>query len=450
MPKGLPSKGIFGWDSDNETWVKVKVDSTGKVSITSTDLTTVLSEIQHATYGLSALKDLIDVVDGYHDVPTANATTNAQLRDVIGNKTDDPDWFVEDNQSLIGYAKAAAATGGGISYSGKCDAGMTGSTTTVVCDDLKGFGDDFFNSDYVMTIALNDNSHGNAPESNAPRDIQDYDSSTGTFTVAAFSANVEENDKIVVTKRVLHTMDKVALASSPTVNSLAYRLSQFIASGDGDFAGSTPLPSNKSLYDVIALDRLDNATYGLSAIETLVDRIESKTNNLPADPADASDIAADFDRHLTPLEFWGDPSALVTITGSSSDVNLPDVIIPTLPTGATIWKVQLIGYISLVRDTSASDNAINGVSAIRIKKSTGAWGTDDIVALDIPDNFLAVDVSTSADRSGVPLVGNLNNDNLSGEVDGAATYNLRFEDIAADGANLTLLDVQVGLRVWIY
>jgi len=126
------------------------------------------------------------------------------------------------------------------------------------------------------------------------------------------------------------------------------------------------------------------------------------------------------------------------------------VIIPTLPTGATIWKVQLIGYISLVRDTSASDNAINGVSAIRIKKSTGAWGTDDIVALDIPDNFLAVDVSTSADRSGVPLVGNLNNDNLSGEVDGAATYNLRFEDIAADGANLTLLDVQVGLRVWIY
>jgi hypothetical protein len=64
--------------------------------------------------------------------------------------------------------------------------------------------------------------------------------------------------------------------------------------------------------------------------------------------------------------------------------------------------------------------------------------------------MFAVDVSTSADRGGVPLIGNLNNDNLSGEVDAAATYNLRFEDIQADGNNLQLLDVQVGLRVWIY
>lgn len=30
----------------------------------------------------------IDVIDGYHDVPTADVATNSQMRDVIGNKTD--------------------------------------------------------------------------------------------------------------------------------------------------------------------------------------------------------------------------------------------------------------------------------------------------------------------------------------------------------------------------
>jgi len=286
--KGIPARAIWGWDSTNETYVKILVDSNGKIQITSTDLTTILSEIQNATYGLSALKDLIDIIDAYHDVPTADAVTNLQIRDVIGNKEDNPSWYITATQSLIAYAKAAALVGGGVSYSGQCDAGMSASTTTIVCDELKGFGDDFFNTDYVMTIALNDNSHGNAPEGNSPRDIQDYDSSTGTFTTAAFSANVEENDRIVITKRILHSVDKVAIAGTPIVNSLAYKLSQFLASGDGDFAGSTPLPSNKSLYDVIALDRLDNATYGLAQLQIEIAAIESA---LPGDPADASDMA---------------------------------------------------------------------------------------------------------------------------------------------------------------
>jgi len=45
----------------------------------------------------------------------------------------------------------------------------------------------------------------------------------------------------------------------------------------------TILPTNKSLYDVIALDRLDHATYGLSALKTLVDAVKAKTDLIPAD-----------------------------------------------------------------------------------------------------------------------------------------------------------------------
>jgi len=307
--KAKPGRGLYGWYTTGGEWLKVSVDVNGKIQITSTDLTTILSEIQNATYGLSAIETLVDEVES-----------------LLKNST---------------YGLSAIET---------------------LVDDLEG---------------------------------------------------------------------RLTATRAGYLDQLDFNLAEYL----------------EDLRQKATSPAWDQDTDSLEAISEAIAAIETA---LPSDPADASDIAADFDRHLTPLDFWGDPSALVTITGSSSDVNLPDVIVPALPTGATIWKVQLRGYVSMIRDSSASDNAINGVAAIRIKKSTGAWGTDDIVALDIPDDFFAVDVSTSADRGGVPLIGNLNNDNLSGEVDAAATYNLRFEDIAADGNNLLLLDVQVGLRVWIY
>jgi hypothetical protein len=43
----------------------------------------------------------------------------------------------------------------------------------------------------------------------------------------------------------------LALPVGPVANSLAYRLSQFLADGDGDFATGTPLPANTSLYDIL-------------------------------------------------------------------------------------------------------------------------------------------------------------------------------------------------------
>lgn len=228
-----------------------------------------------------------------------------------------------------------------------------------------------------------------------------------------------------------------------------------------------PDVSGKSLYTCLITDRLDSATFGLSAIEALVDDLESRLTATRAGYLDEldfdldarlgtpstsilADLEARFNGRPLPLDFWSDGDNLIQITGGSTDVNLPNVIVPTLPTGVTIWKVVLLFKCALIRDTSTSDNAINGAAVIRIKKSTGSWGVDDIAAYDIQDDSWAVDVSTSPDRAGDAFVGNMNNDNLSGEVDGAATYNLRFEDIQADGANLELHDVAVGLRVYIY
>lgn len=312
MPKGLPSKGIYGWDSDNETWVKIKVDSDGQIQIISTDITTILTELQSATYGLSAIETLVD-----------------EIESLLKNST---------------YGLSALET---------------------LVDDLEG---------------------------------------RLTATRAGY-------------------LDEL----------------------DFDLAGYL-----EDIRQKATTPAWDQDTDSLEAISEAIATVSSKTTNLPTDPADASDIAADFDRHLTSIDFWSDPIALINISSTSYDVVLPSVLIPGLPTGATIWKVGLIGYISVIRDTSGSDNAVNGACTIQIMVSTGDWGDDDITALDIPDNAFSVDVSTSPDRGGVPLIGNINNDNLSSVVTGPGLYYLRFEDIAADGNNLSLLDVQVGLRVWIY
>lgn len=82
-------------------------------------------------------------------------------------------------------------------YKGVCDAGMTPSTTTIVSNDLAGYGDDYFNTDWVMIILYNYNNHGVVPEGDVV-DITDYVSATGTFTTAAFSANVEPDDVVMV------------------------------------------------------------------------------------------------------------------------------------------------------------------------------------------------------------------------------------------------------------
>ena len=96
-----------------------------------------------------------------------------------------------------------------LAYKGTCDSGMAGSTPTVVCAELAGAGNDYFNTGWTMIIIKNANSVGNAPEGEI-RDISDYVSATGTFTVDAFTANVEEGDEIIVMRSELLASEYMA------------------------------------------------------------------------------------------------------------------------------------------------------------------------------------------------------------------------------------------------
>jgi len=62
----------------------------------------------------------------------------------------------------------------------------------------------------------------------------------------------------------------VDAAGNPDVDTIREHLRAGLLNGTG-----TVLPANKSLYDEICLDRLDDATFGLSALETLVDDLET-------------------------------------------------------------------------------------------------------------------------------------------------------------------------------
>lgn len=54
----------------------------------------------------TGIEGKIDIIDGYHDVPAADTSDNAQLRDVVGNKTDAAAaGVVSATESVMAYAK---------------------------------------------------------------------------------------------------------------------------------------------------------------------------------------------------------------------------------------------------------------------------------------------------------------------------------------------------------
>jgi len=162
----------------------------------------------------SSIEAKIDAIDANVGDPSARTNfqsleamigipdaANSCLDDIIRSGFDSTAITANLNGSALEILKYISSSlipdMGGLVFAGTCDTGMTGSTTTVVCAGLAGYVDDSFNNKYYMQIILNANAAGVAPEDQV-RQITDYDSTTGTFTTAAFGANVEEADKFLV------------------------------------------------------------------------------------------------------------------------------------------------------------------------------------------------------------------------------------------------------------
>ena len=212
----------------------------------------------------------------------------------------------------------------GLVYFGRCDTGMTGSTTSIVCAELGGKGDDVFNTKYYMQVIRNTNSVGNAPELQV-RQITDYESATGTFTVTAFGAKVEEGDIILVMHESLATLgrddaDNTIATTNVVANedgSVLERLEQIQEATN--VGTGTSMAANSSIADALGTDA---ATVTDSAV-TVIGPMGA--NN--ADNAFASNlVVADRDGSiLERSEFIMDEMADIDTRIDRIDDNVSDI-----------------------------------------------------------------------------------------------------------------------------
>ena len=157
---------------------------------------------------------------------------------------------------------------------------------------------------------------------------------------------------------------------------------------------------------------------------------------------EVADIQEGVEALISQADFWSQADDVIDLPAVAADVTLPAVAVSGLPSGISLTRVVALLKVRAIENTNAGGaNALDGVQAIRVKKSTGTWGVDDIAAITLPDNLWTVAASTR--ESGDVLIGDID---LKAKVDGNGTYNLRFENALVDLASLRLNDVMVGLR----
>jgi len=220
--------------------------------------------------------------------------------------------------------------------------------------------------------------------------------------------------------------------------------------------GTNGLAAIKTAVDAVE-DKLDDPNYGLSALNadldsiiTYVDEVEGllkhATYGLSAIHTDIAALETKLDRAMHCMTFLSVIDDVIDLPAAAADTNLPDVVISGIPAGATLDKVLVFLIVRAIENTNAGGaNAIEGAQNIRIKKSTGAWGVDDVIAIPLTDNMWTVAAST---REFGDVIGGDDAHDVKSEVDGNATYNLRFEDANVDLNFLRLNDVQVLIKVW--
>lgn len=217
----------------------------------------------------------------------------------------------------------------------------------------------------------------------------------------------------------------------------------------------TILPINKSLYDVIALDRLDHGTYGLSALKTLIDAIEGKLD-VPANfMADVSALAleATLSTHdtdikaLVPAEvtqrakslfvvrekFFSD-SVRITVTSTAGSKTIKsNFAISLIPSGVTLDYVHVYVFSQVTENIHATtENKVNIAQYIQIQKVGGTWTS----CVAILDDALRVPAETRdmGRLLGQPI-------DCKAEVDGNGNYNLHWASARVDVDSMNFDDV---------
>lgn len=158
------------------------------------------------------------------------------------------------------------------------------------------------------------------------------------------------------------------------------------------------------------------------------------------------------------LDVWSAPGPTINLDSTPQDVDFPfdypnnAISVSGLPEAFEVAAAVMMLKVAGIWDTSGSDNYIKNATAgaIRIMKDGGAWGTDDIIGLQLVTPAWYIPASTK--RAGGDIV--IGVSNIKSVVDGDGTYYFRSEQtnrgdaLYAQGDNLILVDVQIGFRYY--
>jgi hypothetical protein len=189
---------------------------------------------------------------------------------------------------------------------------------------------------------------------------------------------------------------------------------------------------------------IPSTAIGVSAIAADVGDASASTlgslYEILGDPTET--MTAALSHKVSCMEFWSIADAGVTLTSIAGDVNCPNIVVSGIPTGKTVIKaLGILQFRKIENSNPGGSNGIQGAQNMQIKKAAGAW----VTFLPLVDNQFDIAASTS-EGGGIFTA-----DDGSGchaEVDGNATYNVKFASADVDLDFLTLHDVKVGLKVW--
>ena len=174
--------------------------------INTTDLSAILVPAPPAlsvqTQTAGSMGDIIAklyyAADGTGAYPATVANDSTLAKIMASDNPATAGSFDNQTDSLEAIADAIAAlTGIGFRQTCEVNAGGAGFFTAV---GLAGFGDDFFNTGWSVIVTYDDGGAGAAPEGEV-RDIVDYVSTTGVFTIAPVtSAAITTDDKVMIVR----------------------------------------------------------------------------------------------------------------------------------------------------------------------------------------------------------------------------------------------------------
>lgn len=173
------------------------------------------------------------------------------------------------------------------------------------------------------------------------------------------------------------------------------------------------------------LSEIQNASYGLAALLSLVDDLETRI------PAEVTQRAKSLFKVTE--KFFSD-SVRITVTGTAGTKTIKSGFsISLIPTGVTIEYVHIYVFSQVIENTNAAANKVNGAQYIQIQKAVGGTWTN---CVSILDDALRVPASTRdmGRLLGAPV-------DCKSEVTANGSYDLQWTNARADLDSMYFDDV---------